>query len=249
MRTQTTQALLAETTSIHEQIASIEAKLDYIVERQRFVEDLIDEMMPVGREALATVAEKLQGLEDRGVFEFGTALLGAADRVVSAYSPEDVRLLSANLVGILDTVRNVTQPDILALANEATNLVHNGEDVAPVGLFGAMRATRDDDVRRGMAIALAILQKLGQATREHPPTLHRSLGPAAATATPAPAVVRAAAPARRSSQGQRPHRPPRRCARATPPAPRPSATAQEPARRVPGVLRRSPRPRRRCLRQ
>lgn len=167
--------------SLHDQLAAIEAKLDYVVERQRFLEELIDDMMPVARDALAVAAVKFQALEDEGVFE-------------------DVKRLVGNAGALLDTVRSATQPDVLALANDAIDVVHHVDDVAPVNLFGAVKATRDQDVQRGLAVALAILQKLGRAHGEPTTSVvpkHRAAPPQAPPEEkmPAPAIARATPPA------------------------------------------------------
>lgn len=175
-----------ETHTLQEQLASIEAKLDYVVERQRFLEELIDDMMPVARDGLAVVATRLQELEDKGVFV-------------------EARRLADNAMDILDTVRNLTQPDVLGLANDATDVLHHSDDIAPIGLFGAMRATKDDDVQRGMALALALLQKIGRATHDGRNTGLATTGPARTkgeempaaaprTETPRPIVVKSALP-------------------------------------------------------
>jgi len=152
--------------SLQEQLAAIDAKLDYVVRRQRFLEEMIDEMMPVGRQALSYGAERFAEVERKGWFEYSKVLFGTMDRLAEAYTVEDVRALSDSVVSIFDTVRNATQPDVLAVANEATEVLHHADEVRPVGLFGALRATRDDDVQMGLAVALQILEQLGKTARE-----------------------------------------------------------------------------------
>lgn len=144
------------------QLAQINQKLDYVVERQRMIEDLIDEMTPVARDVLNVGAVKLGELEAKGYFAVGSELLEIVDQVVQAYGPGEVHSLGENIVGILDTLRNVTQPDVLAVANDATDVLHNADKVAPIGPFGMARASNDPDVQHGLAIAVEVLKKLGQ---------------------------------------------------------------------------------------
>ncbi|MCO4746782.1 MAG: TusE/DsrC/DsvC family sulfur relay protein [Proteobacteria bacterium] len=148
-----------------DQIARLEAidkKLDYIVERQQYTEDFIREMTPVGREAITALAARLAVWEERGLFAIGTELLGLVDKLADHYGPEDVRELSGSVVAILDTVRNVTQPDVLEFANEATDVLHDADKVKPVGPMGAAAAVRDVEVQRGLGVALEILRHLGR---------------------------------------------------------------------------------------
>ncbi|MDX1811215.1 MAG: YkgJ family cysteine cluster protein, partial [Gammaproteobacteria bacterium] len=57
------------------------------------------------------------------------------DRIVTEFTEEDVQALSDNVVTILKTVRNMTQPDIMALANQSVEIavqqdLQEGEAVA-----------------------------------------------------------------------------------------------------------------------
>ena len=150
-------------------IARLEAKIDaltghvgYLVERQRWQADLVDEMMPILRLAMNVSADHLHGMDQKGYFTFGREALQVVERIVESYSEEDVRALGAHIVGIMDTVKNITQPAILQVANEATDVFQHADDVEPMGMMGMMRATRDDDTQKGMAIVFEVLRQIGR---------------------------------------------------------------------------------------
>lgn len=149
---------------------AMDAKLDYVVERQEYVEDLVREMTPVLREAMTSMAGEMSEWERRGWFAMGKEMVSLFDRLANAYGPDDVREFSEHVVQIVDTVRNVTQPDVLDFANDATDVLHHADDMDPVGPLGMAKATADADVRRGMAVALQILKQLGQVSGESAPT-------------------------------------------------------------------------------
>lgn len=152
-------------------LEALEAKIDYLVARHEMLEDLIREFTPVAREVVRVGQGKLGAWEDQGLFELLAAL---GDRAVP----------------LARTLVNLTEPDVLAVANEAGQVIHHAADVRPVGMFGAVRATSDPEVQHGLAVALEVLRHLGRARAEHvslPPT---SPGP-----TPAPAPARVVAPA------------------------------------------------------
>jgi TusE/DsrC/DsvC family sulfur relay protein len=155
-------------------LESLNARLDYLVARHEMLEDLIREMTPVVREAMKVGTERLAAWEERGVF---TLLAELADRVVP----------------LLETVRNLTEPDVLAVANEAGEVIHHAVDYRPVGMMGAMRATRDKDIQHGMALALEVLRHLGR--ERNPSNLP--------VPTHAPAVSHAPAPAAPDDPSQR----------------------------------------------
>ena len=159
---------------------AIDAKLDRIDRRQQVVENLVDEMTPVVREVMRGTGEQLAELEARGYFAVGRELVKLMDRVVTSYGPGEVEQLSEHIVEILDTVRNVTQSDVLAVVNEAADVVHEAETLKPVTPFAAIRATREDEVQRGLAVALEVLRHLGQ---HHP-----AVAPVERRAAPRPAA-------------------------------------------------------------
>jgi TusE/DsrC/DsvC family sulfur relay protein len=150
--------------------ANLEDKVDLVLAelaalraQQRRQQELIDEMMPIGRQAMGVLAERLDEAEKRGWFGFGRGSLRIAEKVVAAYDEDDLDALGDNIVRILDTVRGLTQPELLEIAGEATKAVHERQQ--PKSLIGMLRATQDKDVRRGVGVALEILRRVGRTTR------------------------------------------------------------------------------------
>jgi tRNA 2-thiouridine synthesizing protein E len=192
-----TQPLPADTPTpdlgaLYAKLDAIDQKLDYVVARQEFVEEMIDEMIPVGKEALASMVKTFAELEAKGYFAMAKELYALTDRVVTNYGPEEVHRLAENIVLLLDTVRNFTQPDVLEIANDAADVLHHADDIKPVGMFGVVRASGDTDVQRGMGVALEILKHLGRAQGGESPA--RTPKPAAPKAAAPKAAPKAAAP-------------------------------------------------------
>ncbi len=181
-------------------IARLEAKIDaltghvgYLVERQRWQADLVDEMMPILRLAMNVSADHLHGMDQKGYFAFGREALQVVERIVESYSEDDVRALGTHIVGIMDTVKNITQPAILQVANEATEVLHHADDVEPIGVMGMMRASRDDDTQKGMAIVFEVLRQIGRtATSTEAPQSRARVG--ASTQPPAHVPTRGPTP-------------------------------------------------------
>lgn len=151
-------------TRLFARLDAMDAKLDYVVARQKYTEELVREMTPVAREAMGAMAAKMQTWEERGWFAMGHEMVAMFDTLATTYGAEDVQEFSTHVVQIVDTVRNLTQPDVLDFANDATDVLHHADDVKPMGPMAAVKATTDADVRRGMAVALEILRHLGQAS-------------------------------------------------------------------------------------
>lgn len=176
-------------------VDALTAQVSYLVERQRWQADLLDEMGPILRLAMNVGARNLGELEQKGYFAFGGEVLKIVDKVVTHYGAEDVSRLGDQVVKILDTVKSLTQPDVLAIANEATDVLHHADRVAPLGVVGMVKATQDDDVQRGMAVMMQMLRQVGRAAtlisaKDRP---RRSLAVAAARPQVAPTKVALAA--------------------------------------------------------
>lgn len=150
--------------------ASVEARLDriaadvaFLADRQRRLGELVEELTPVMKQAMAAAGEQLEGLEKKGYFRFGRAALSVADRVVEEYDEGDLQAFAQNVVGILDTVRELTQPEVLGVVREAAEVVERRDQLEPIGVFGLVRATNDAEVQRGLAVMMELLRHLGRA--------------------------------------------------------------------------------------
>lgn len=144
---------------------AMDARLSAIVARQEKTDELFAEMTPILRDVMATATAKLDGLEKKGWFAFGRELAGVAERVVEGFDPREVHELGDAVVSILRTVRALTQPRVLEVAADASEVIENGENAAPLGLIGMVRATSDEDVQKGMAVIMEIMRHVGRAAK------------------------------------------------------------------------------------
>ncbi|MBL9019369.1 MAG: TusE/DsrC/DsvC family sulfur relay protein [Myxococcales bacterium] len=150
-----------EFTTITERLDTVLEQLAYLTERQRKQEELIAELTPIAKLALGTATEKLDQLDQQGYFAFGKELVEVAKKVIEGFSPQDVHELGDAVVQILQAVRAMTQPAVLAVAADASSVMDDAAAVKPLGMFGMVRATRDDDVQKGMAIMIEVLRRIG----------------------------------------------------------------------------------------
>lgn len=157
------------TTFDETRLAGMEARLEtlsedmaFLVKRQRQQSELIDELGPILKAVSSASITRLDEVEKRGYFAFGRGLVQVMDRLVEQTSEEDVQLLADNIVSITNTVRNLTQPDMLKLANEAAEAVAEADGSESTSLWAMLRQSRDDDVRRGLAVVLEVLRHIGR---------------------------------------------------------------------------------------
>ena len=122
---------------------------------------LSEEVSLLGTQMFNNLVETLDRLEHEGYFGFLNEGWNIVERIVTEFSEEDVKALGDNIVTILGTVRTMTQPEILNLANNAIGAIEatpvENEDISTLGL---LRELSDPQVRRGMARLLNIVKTL-----------------------------------------------------------------------------------------
>ncbi len=125
--------------------------------------DLVDELQVLTRPVFHSAVHALDQLEHKGYFAFGREGVRIAERVVTEFSEDDVRALGDNIVTILRTVKNMTQPDIMALANRAADSLHETEAVDPnVSVWSLVRDMNDPKVRQGLARLMRVLRTFSE---------------------------------------------------------------------------------------
>lgn len=147
------------------QLDTLTTQMNWLIERQKKQEELLSEMTPILRAMMDTATERLDTLEKQGYFAFGREMIRVGERIIEGFSPEDVQQLGEAIVRILQTVRALTQPEVLSIAGEASRVLQNAHQAEPLGLVGMVKATRDDNVQRGMAVMLELMRHVGRATQ------------------------------------------------------------------------------------
>ena len=126
------------------------------------VMDLAETVGPLANEAFGKAVHELTELERKGYFAFAQGGMQIMDNVVTSFSEEDVNRFGDNVVLILNTVKEMTQPEIMNFVRN-TLLVAEKEIDKPVDISftGLMRQMRDPEVRRGLALTMRVLQVVG----------------------------------------------------------------------------------------
>ncbi len=186
--------MATENTQILARLEEISRQVEAVDKRVRFTEELVEEMIPIARLVVSSATTRLGDWEERGVFDMIAVMQDAAGRVLDSYSKDDAQHLADAIVGILATVRNLTQPGVLQIANQATDVLRQADGVKPVGMFGAMRkASSDKEIQRGLGVMLEIMRAVGR-TQGGSTEGVSVLPPALEAVAPVPVVAKAAPP-------------------------------------------------------
>lgn len=126
--------------------------------------DFIKDVGPIVQDAGLTAINYLHEFEQKGYFEFMRESGRIIDKIITSYTKEDLRLLADNIVTILDTVKNMTQPDMLKAMNNAVSIYQHMdmEDIPEYSMWKAMRELRSPELRKGIGFMITFLKNLSK---------------------------------------------------------------------------------------
>lgn len=124
--------------------------------------DLVESVGPLSNDAFAQAVTTLQGMEQRGYFTFAKGGAQIADTIVTSFGEEDVKRLGDNVVLILNTVKDMTQPEIMGFVrNFVANVELEVEKPVNTSLPALLGQMRDPNVRRGLVLTMRVLRVIG----------------------------------------------------------------------------------------
>lgn len=128
-------------------------------------QDFIRDAAPLTKDMMTEATTQLTEMERKGYFGFVRQGMYVMDQVVTSFDEDDVKQLGDNVVLILNTVKALTQPEMMTMLNNLTQGFHEAESEAQagqldIGMFGLMKQIRDPEVRRGLAITLETLRRV-----------------------------------------------------------------------------------------
>ena len=125
--------------------------------------ELSEDMQTLGKQIFNQGVQELDRMERQGYFAFAREGWQIIERIVTEFDEEDVRALADNVVVILKTVRNMTQPEIMAIANQSVDAIRKvpAED-ENISAFKLIKEMGSPQVRRGMSRMLNLLKVMGE---------------------------------------------------------------------------------------
>ena len=131
-------------------------------EQLESLRDFLQDAAPLARESFIDFMNKLDEFDRKGYFTFAKELGNITDRIVTSFSADDIKNLGENIVTIINTVKNLTQPDMLHAANNALAVYQkmNIEVKEDVSLLKLLRELNTPEARRGLAFAIRFLKNL-----------------------------------------------------------------------------------------
>ncbi len=118
------------------------------------------DVAPLSQDAFMTLMRRLDEMERKGYFTFFQSGMEIVDRVVTSFTEEDVQQLGENVVLILETVKEMTQPDIMHMMRHTASVMREEEPMGDVTMMGILRQLNDPAVKRGLSKTLTVLKSV-----------------------------------------------------------------------------------------
>ncbi len=142
------------------------SEIEALVRALKPLSGLVETMSELSGPALEMTTARLGEMDQRGYFQFMRSGLGVLDRIVTGFDEGDLDALGDNVVLMLETLRDMTQPDVMLMLRRTLHSVQAADAEEPPGLFGLLREMRRPEVRRGLARLVQVLDSLGTETNE-----------------------------------------------------------------------------------
>ena len=124
--------------------------------------DLAKEVGPIANEMIIDFTKKLHELETKNYFEFFGELGNVIDNIVQNFTSEDIRQLADNIVLMLQTIRNLTQPEMLTAINNAIKIYGSvdTESIPQYSVWKVMKEMRTPEMKSAMGFMITFMKNL-----------------------------------------------------------------------------------------
>jgi len=136
--------------------------LSKMLEQIESVVDLSRDLVPIGNQAYLNILAKLDEWDQKGYFDFVGESLKIVDKVLTLFTVEDLRQLHDSIVPIVNTIKNLAQPErVMALNNALTAYKNLGIDrEKKISYWNLWQEAKQPEIRQGLVFALHFLRNL-----------------------------------------------------------------------------------------
>lgn len=126
--------------------------------------DLSKELGPILNETIIDVTKKFAEFEEKGYFEFIKNVGPIIDKIVTGLSPQDLKDLSDNIMLIINTVKDLTQPEMLKSIDNAIHVYSSIEtkEVPSYSVWKLMREINTPEMKKALGFGVTFMKNLSK---------------------------------------------------------------------------------------
>jgi uncharacterized protein YjgD (DUF1641 family) len=132
--------------------------LEQMLDQLESLAALWQDINPLTQDAFLALMSQLDGMERKGYFMFFRGGLNILDQVVTSFSEDDIRQLGENVVLILRTIKEMTQPDIMQMMQNTASVIREEDTNGNVSMLSILRQLNDPAVKKGLSKTLTVLK-------------------------------------------------------------------------------------------
>ncbi len=136
--------------------------LEQMLDQMESMAALWQDLGPLSQDAFLTLMQRMDEMERKGYFAFLRGGMGIVDNVVASFTEEDVQQLGENIVLILQTVKEMTQPEVMTMMRNTASVMREEEPPVDVSMFSILRQLNDPAVKRGLSKTLSVLRTVSE---------------------------------------------------------------------------------------
>ena len=135
--------------------------MENMLDQLESMTSLWQDLNPLTQDAFMALMNRLNEMEQKGYFEFARGGMQIVDKIVTEFSEDDVQQLGDNVVLILQTVKEMTQPEVMTMMSNTIHVMQEEDDALDdVSMFSILRQMNDPAVKKGLAKTLAVLKSV-----------------------------------------------------------------------------------------
>ena len=138
-----------------------------VLETLEMAVDLGKDVGPIANEMIIDFTKQMNEYEQKGYFKFFKEFGPIIDNIVTGFSPEDLKGLADNIVSILTTFKEMTQPEVLDTMQNAIKAFNSmeTETVPSYSVWKLMREMNSPEMKKALGYGITFMKNVSKDVR------------------------------------------------------------------------------------
>ena len=138
-----------------------------VLESLEMAVDLGKDVGPIANEMIIDFTKQMNEYEQKGYFKFFKEFGPIIDNIVTGFSPEDLKGLADNIVSILTTFKEMTQPEVLDTMQNAIKAFNSmeTETVPSYSVWKLMREMNSPEMKKALGYGITFMKNVSKDVR------------------------------------------------------------------------------------
>lgn len=135
-----------------------------VLETLEMAVDLGKDVGPIANEMIIDFTKQMNEFEQKGYFKFFKEFGPIIDNIVQGFSPEDLKGLADNIVSILNTFKEMTQPEVLDTMQNAIKAFNSmeTETVPSYSVWKLMREMNSPEMKKALGYGITFMKNVSK---------------------------------------------------------------------------------------